>query len=244
MDRLPGLIRVLLENLRDITPLLLVVGFFYSAVLRVPPPEIATTLVGVLLVVLGLAFFVRGLTMSLFPLGEGLADAFARRGNLFLLLGFAFAIGFGSTVAEPALHTVAAKAGAVAAEAGLVPGGTDSAATAAVALRYAASVGVGFAVALACLRIVFGWPAWWFLLGGYGLVAGLGLVRDTPFLGVAIDAGAAATSAINIPLIAALGIGLASIIRGRRPLADGFGVVAMASLMPMLVVLLGALVLG
>lgn len=244
MDRLPGLVRVLIENLRDLAPLVVVVGFFYAVVLRVPPSDIGTKLSGAVLVVLGLTFFVRGLAMSLFPLGEGLADTFARRGNVLLLLAFAFAIGFGSTVAEPALAAVAMKAGNSAAEAGLVAGGEEGAASIALALRYAASVAVGIAVVLGCLRIILGWPAWWFLLGGYGLAALLAFVQDTPLLGVAFDAGAAATSAINIPLIAALGIGLASVLRGRQPLADGFGVVALASLMPMLVVLLGALALG
>jgi len=209
-----------------------------------PPPAIGTKLAGLLLVLFGLTFFVRGLSMSLFPLGEGLADTFARRGNVILLLSFAFAIGFGSTVAEPALLSVTRQAAMAAAEAGLVEGGEAGAMRTALLLRYAASAAVGVAVVLGCLRILLGWPAWWLLLGGYGLVAALGLMRDTPLLGVAFDAGAAATSAINIPLIAALGIGLASVIRGRRPLADGFGIVALASLMPMLVVLLGAMVLG
>jgi|LNFM01.2.fsa_nt_gb hypothetical protein len=244
MHRLPGLLRVLLENLRDLAPLLVVVGFFYAVVLGAAPPAIGTKLAGLLLVLFGLTFFVRGLSMSLFPLGEGLADTFARRGNVILLLSFAFAIGFGSTVAEPALLSVTRQAAMAAAEAGLVEGGEAGAMRTALLLRYAASAAVGFAVVLGCLRILLGWPAWWLLLGGYGLVAALGLMRDTPLLGVAFDAGAAATSAINIPLIAALGIGLASVIRGRRPLADGFGIVALASLMPMLVVLLGALVLG
>jgi len=244
MDRLPALLRVLLATLRDIVPLLLLVGFFYGVVLRAPPADPGAVLAGAVLVVLGLAFFVHGLSMSLFPLGEGLADTLARRGNLGVLLAFAFAIGFGSTVAEPALYAVTMKAAAAAAEAGLVTGGEAAETRAGVALRYAVSASVGCAVALGCLRIVLGWPAWWFLLGGYVLVAVLGLVRDTKLLGVAFDAGAAATSAINIPLIAALGIGLAAAIRGRRPLADGFGVVALASLMPMLVVLLAAMALG
>jgi hypothetical protein len=243
MDRLPRFLRLLLENLRDLAPLVLVVAFFQAVVLREAPPDLAAKLAGAALVVLGLTLFVRGLSMSLFPLGEGLADTFARRGNLALLLAFAFAIGFGSTVAEPALHAVTKQAAAAAAAAGRIAG--DGAAERyALTLRYAASAAVGVAVALGCLRIILGWPAVWFLLGGYGLVAALALLGKTPMLGVAADAGAAATSAINIPLIAALGIGLASTIRGRRPLADGFGVVALASLMPMLTVLVGALVMG
>ncbi len=243
MDRLPGLVRVLIENLRDLAPLLLVVGFFYAVVLGTSPPEIGTMLAGLMLVLFGLTFFGRGLAMSLFPLGEGLADTFARRGNVLLLLAFAFAIGFGSTVAEPALLAVTMKAAMAAADAGLVAGGEAGAARTALVLRYAAAAAVGLAVVLGCLRILIGWPVWWLLLGGYGLAALLALTRDTPLLGVAFDAGAAATSAINIPLIAALGIGLASAIGGRRPLADGFGLVALASLMPMLVVLLGSLLL-
>ncbi|MFN6953292.1 MAG: DUF1538 family protein [Acetobacteraceae bacterium] len=244
MDRLHGLPRVLLENVRDLLPLLLVVVFFYAVVLGAAPAKMDVRLAGVVLLVLGLAFFVRGLSMSLFPLGEGLADAFARRGNAALLLAFAFAIGFGSTVAEPALHAVTLKAGTTAVEAGLVAGGEEAAARIALILRVAASVAVGLAVTLGCLRILFGWPAWWLLAGGYGAVALLAFASDSPLAGVAFDAGAAATSAINIPLTAALGIGLASALRDRRPLADGFGVVALASMMPMLVVLLGALVLG
>lgn len=244
MDRLPDLVRVLLENFRDLLPLLIVVGFFYGVVIGASPPDLGRSIAGALLVVLGLTFFVRGLAMSLFPLGEYLADTFARRGNVVLLLAFAFAIGFGSTFAEPALHAITVKAGSTAVEAGLIGGGDDAAGRTALVLRYAAAAAVGVAVVLGCLRILFGWPAWWLLLGGYGLVTLLALLRETPLSGVAFDAGAAATSAINIPLIAALGIGLASVLRDRRPLADGFGMVALASMMPMLAILLGALVLG
>lgn len=243
-DRLPELLRVLAGNARDLVPLAVVLAIFYGLVLGASPPDIADTIAGALLVLLGLTFFVRGLSMSLFPLGEALADTFARRGNAALLLAFAFAIGFGSTVAEPALLAVATKAGAAAAAAGLAPDGPRGAATVATMLRYAASIAVGVAVVLGCLRVILGWHPAWLLLGGYGTVALLALARPTPLLGIAFDAGAAATSAINIPLIAALGIGLASVLGGRKPLADGFGIVALASMMPMLVILLGAALLG
>jgi hypothetical protein len=243
MHRLPGLGRVLLESLRDLAPLLLVVGVFYGLVLRVPPPGIGERLAGAALVLVGLAFLVRGLAMSLFPLGEALADTFARRGSVPLLLAFAFAIGFGSTVAEPALQAVAVQAGSAAAAAGLVADGDAGAGRLALLLRYTTALAVGAGVMLGCLRILLGWPSWWLPLGGYGAAALLALAGETPLQGAAFDAGAAATSAINIPLIAALGIGLASAIRGRRPLADGFGLVALASVMPMIALLLGALLL-
>lgn len=243
MQHFAALFRVAFENARDLAPFLLVVVAFQLAVVREPMPELGTKLVGGALVLGGLTLFVRGLSMSLFPLGEGLAETFARRGNLALLLAFAFAIGFGSTVAEPALGAVVTQAAEAAAAAGLVSDGAEGVERYALALRYAASAAVGLAVTLGCWRIVMGWPAFWFVLALYGGITALALASGTPLLGVAFDAGAAATSAINIPLIAALGVGLAGSIRGRRPLVDGFGLVALASLMPMLAIILGAAVL-
>jgi hypothetical protein len=243
MQHFAALSRVAIENARDLAPFLLVVVAFQLVVVREPMPELGTKLPGGALVLGGLTLFVRGLSMSLFPLGKGLAETFARRGNLALLLAFAFAIGFGSTVAEPALAAVVARAAEAAPAAGLVSDGTEGVERYALLLHYAASAAVGLAVLLGCWRIVMGWPAFWFVLGLYGVIAVLALAFGTPLLGVAFDARAAATSAINIPLIAALGVGLAGSIRGRRPPVDGFGLVALPSLMPMLAIILGAAVL-
>src|SRR5690606_2740016 len=176
---------------------------------------------------------------SLFPLGERLAEEFARKGNLGLLLLFAFAVGFGSTVAEPALIAVAEQA----ATAMVSDRGGDLRITALV-IRLATSAAVGVAVVLRCLRISRGWPAYAPVLAAYGLALLLVILHPTNMLGIAFDAGAAATSAINIPLIAALGIGLATVLEGRSPLVDGFGAVALASAMPMLIILAGSAVLG
>ncbi len=237
------LLRLGTETARDVAPVVLVIAVFQLFVIGEPLPELGDRLIGLVLVLIGLTLFVRGLVMSIFPLGDGLAHALARRGSLALLLVFAFAIGVASTVAEPALAAVTGQAAEAAAAAGLI---TDS--EAAVQrygdiLRYASAVAVGAAVMLGVLRTALGWPVAWFVLSGYGLAALLA-ATGTPLASVAFDAGAAATSAINIPLITALGLGLASMIRGRSALVDGFGIVALASLMPMLTILAGSLLLG
>jgi Protein of unknown function (DUF1538) len=243
MQQLAILFRLVLQNARDLLPIVLVVAFFQGAVLRQPMPDLGSKLLGAVLILVGLTLFVRGLSMSLFPLGESLAGAFARRGNLALLLVFAFALGFGSTVAEPALFAVVSQAAETASTAGLIGDAPGQADRYALTLRYVASAAVGVAVALGCWRIIMGWPVAWFVLGGYGLASVVALAGSTPLLGVALDAGAAATSAINVPLIVALGTGLATMLRNRSPLVDGFGLVALASLMPLLSILLGSLVL-
>lgn len=243
MQQIVDLGRLIVSNARDVLPVVLVIALFQGAVIGKPIPQLCDMLIGLAFVLVGLTFLVRGLTISVFAIGQDLADALAKRGNLALLLVFAFALGFSSTVAEPALHSVARKGAAAAAAAGLLEGGSGADVRFAVVLQYASSAAVGLALAIGCLRIVLGWPLAWLVVGGYGLVALLVLTGASPLAGVALDAGAAATSVINIPLITALGVGLASAIRGRNPMSDGFGMVALASLMPILAVLIAAAIL-
>ena len=230
----------LIQNGRDLAPVILVIAFFQLLILQEPVPDLTGKIVGLGFVLLGLTLFLAGLSVSLFPLGERLAEEFARRANLWLLLAFAFAIGFGSTVAEPALIAVAEQA----ATAMVSTDAPDEIARTALVLRLATSAAVGLAVVLSCVRILLGWPALAPILAIYGAACLLVLAQPSPMSGIAFDAGAAATSAINIPLIAALGIGLATVLEGRSPLADGFGAVALASAMPMITILLGALFFG
>lgn len=241
-DQLAALLKELGRNLRDLIPILCVVVLFQWLVIGQPMPQVERRLGGVILALLGLTLFVRGLTMSIFPLGESLADGLAQRGSLWLLIVFGFALGFGSTVAEPALAAVADQAALAVASA--ETGGAEwEAARFSLFLRYTVASAVGLAVALGVLRIVKGWPIAWFVLPGYGVAAALAMVSDASLPGIAFDAGAAATSAINIPLMMALGVGLASMIRERTPLVDGFGLVALASLMPAMVILIVSLVM-
>lgn len=233
-------LRSLVQTGRDLAPIVLMVAFFQLLVLQEPVPDLLGKVIGALLVLLGLALFLTGLSMSLFPLGERLAEEFARKANLGLLLLFAFAVGFGSTVAEPALIAVAEQAAAA-----MVPNEeSGDLATTALVLRIATSAAVGLAVVLSCVRIIRGWPALAPVLAVYGLALVVTVLHPSPMEGIAFDAGAAATSAINIPLIAALGIGLATVLEGRSPLADGFGAVALASAMPMITILVGSAIIG
>jgi len=232
------------RNLRDLLPILCVVVLFQLLVIREPTPELERRIGGAIFALVGLTLFVRGLSMSIFPLGDGMADWLARRGSLTLLLGFGFAIGFGSTVAEPALSAVADQAALALTGKKSATGGDDGqAARFSLFLRYTVAIAVGIAVAVGVLRIVKGWSITWFVLPGYALATVLALISQSALSAIAFDAGAAATSAINIPLMLALGVGLASMIRGRNPLLDGFGLVALSSLIPMVVILLFSFVL-
>jgi Protein of unknown function (DUF1538) len=232
----------LLQSARDLAPVLLVVIFFQLFVIREPLPGIEQKIFGFVFVLIGLTLFVRGLDMSIFPLGENLAYSLARSGSLLLLISFAFLLGFGSTFAEPALNVVIATVSEVAAADTVISTGPDGPRKFATALRYGISASVGLGVAIGAVRIVLGWPAAPPVLIGYCLALLLAIGAPAALGGVAFDAGAAATSAINIPLITALGVGIATVIRNRNPMMDGFGLVAFASVMATIAILLGAYV--
>jgi len=193
-------------------------------------------------VVLGLAFFVRGLEMGLFPLGEAMAQAFAKKGSVVWMLGFAFALGFGTTVAEPALIAVAAEAAKTAAEGGLIAANEDSLKDYAYGLRMTVAVSVGVAIVIGVVRIIKGWPIHWVIISGYLCIVVLTFFAPPEIVGIAYDSGGVTTSTITVPLVTALGVGLATSIRGRNPMTDGFGLIAFASLTPMMFVMVYGMV--
>ena len=243
MVNLRALITALIATLRDMLPILLTIAVFQGVVLGRAPENPIALLAGFVAVLVGLTLMVRGLETSLFPIGEALADVMARRGHPLWLMGFAFALGFGSTVAEPALAAVAAEAaGAMIADPDF-PASEPRRAALALQIRYGVAVALGLALMLGVWRILKGWPLIWLVLPGYVLIALVAVVTDAPFVAVALDAGTAATSVINIPLMLALGIGMASVLRSRNALVDGFGMVVLASLTPMLFFLASAFVL-
>lgn len=231
-------LRLLLSALRDLAPIILVIGFFQFVVLQQPFPNLVPIITGLALVLLGLAFFIQGLEMGLFPLGESMANAFAHKGSVFWLLAFAFALGFGTTVAEPALIAVAAEAAEAAAEAGLIEPDADSRDTYALGLRYTVAISVGIALLVGVFRILKGWPVPVLIIGGYLTVVALTFIAPPEIVGVAYDSGGVTTSTITVPLVTALGVGLATALGGRNPLIDGFGLIAFASLTPMMFVML------
>ncbi len=218
-------------------PIVLVLGFFQLVVLQQPIPNFGQILVGFFLVVLGLTFFIQGLEMGLFPIGESMAYAFAKKGSVFWLVTFAFALGFGTTVAEPALIAVADEAAKVAAEGGMIAA-TEAAMTSyATGLRYTVALSVGIAILVGVLRILKGWPIHYLIIGGYAGVVVMTFFAPQEIIGIAYDSGGVTTSTITVPLVTALGVGLASSIRGRNPMTDGFGLIAFASLTPMIFVM-------
>ena len=229
--------RQTLGSLRDLAPIFAVIAFFQIVVLQQPFPDLVNVAVGLVAVVLGLALFIQGLESGLFPLGEALAEGMARKGSVTALLAMAFCLGFGTTVAEPALIAVAAEAADVAAEAGFIRASQAAREGYAFELRMVVAVAVGLAIVLGVLRIVKGWPIHRFIIGGYVLVMVMTLFAPEEIVGVAYDSGGVTTSTITVPLITALGVGLASSIRGRNPMLDGFGLIAFASLTPMICVL-------
>ncbi len=218
--------------------MVLVVVFFQLVVLQQPIPNLLELLIGILLVIIGLTFFISGLEMALFPIGESLAHALARKGSLTWLLIFAFALGFGTTVAEPALIAVADEAAAVASAAGAIGAGKEAQNAYADGLRLTVAFSVGFAIVLGVIRTIKGWPMHWLIAGGYLLVVAVTFFAPDEIIGIAYDSGGVTTSTITVPLVTALGVGLASSIRGRSPMVDGFGLIALASLTPIIFVML------
>lgn len=234
---LRSIARYALGSALDLAPIVVVISFFQVVVLQSHLDGIFGLVAGALFVLAGLTLFIFGLEIALFPIGESLAYALARKGSLFWLVTFAFFLGFGTTIAEPALTAVANEASLVAARAGAIDD-TDKARDAyVIGLRVTVAVSVGIALTLGVLRIVFAWSLPLMIISGYVLVILMTTAAPAEIVGIAYDSGGVTTSTITVPLVAALGVGLASSIRDRNPMTDGFGLIAFASLTPILFVM-------
>jgi hypothetical protein len=210
---------------KDLMPIIIVVALFQIFVIKTMPDHLLSMCIGLFVVAVGLALFIRGLEIGIFPVGENLANDFAQKGSLFWLLCFAFLIGFSTTIAEPALIAIADKASIISA------GRID-----AFYLRLTVAFSVGFAISLGVLRILLGHPIHYYIITGYILVVSVTFFAPVEIIGLAYDSGGVTTSTVTVPLVAALGIGLSSSIKGRNPAIDGFGLIAFASLTPMIFV--------
>lgn len=229
--------RELRESAMALMPIVVVVAFFEYVVLRESIPNLGQITAGAIMVVLGLALFVRGLQMALFPIGEDMAYNFVRRGSLWWLLVFAFTLGFGTTVAEPALIAIADEAARIASDGKVIAATEDAQDSYALGLRLTVAVSVGFALLIGVFRILKGWPVQYLIIAGYVGVVVMTFFAPREIIGIAYDSGGVTTSTVTVPLVAALGIGLASSVKGRDPLIDGFGLIAFASLTPMIFVM-------
>jgi len=225
MLSLASFIQLLKESFRDLLPIILVILFFQLAIIQTIPENWVSTAVGLFIVAIGLAIFLLGLEVGIFPVGEKLASDFAHKGSTLWIVLFAFMIGFGTTVAEPALVVIAQKA------ADISCGRID-----ALTLRMVVAFSVGIAIVIGVWRIIKGHPIHYYIISGYILVVAATAFSPKEIVGLAFDLGGVTTSTVTVPLVAALGIGLASTIKGRNPVLDGFGLIAFASLTPMIFV--------
>jgi len=217
--------KLLLDSFKDLLPIILVISFFQIFILQQVPQNLGSIILGLIIVAVGLAVFIQGLEIGIFPIGENLAHEFAAKGSVIWLLIFAFAIGFSTTVAEPALIAIAKKAQ-------IISDGRIDADT----LRLTVAFSVGLAIALGSWRIITGHPIHLYIITGYVIVVLFTFFVPVEIVGLAYDSGGVTTSTVTVPLVAALGVGLASSIRGRNPVIDGFGLIAFASLTPMIFV--------
>jgi hypothetical protein len=227
-------------TLLDVLPIVFILGFFQLVVLRQKIANFGRMVVGSAYVVIGLALFLVGLEEALFPLGKELARQLTNPeflgsaraggplswGDYYWVYLFAAAIGFATTIAEPALIAVSIKASKVS-------GGTISS----WGLRLAVAVGVAVSLAVGAFRIVTGTPLHLYMIAGYGFVIVQTFLAPKLIVPLAYDSGGVTTSTVTVPLVTALGLGLASTVPGRSPLLDGFGLIALASLFPMISVM-------
>jgi hypothetical protein len=242
MDLILNASRFVLDSALDVAPIVFFLFVFQLFVMRERIQNVQQVLVGFAFVTVGLGLFLVGLEQTLFPLGRLMAQqltdpAFLEKvhghigealvwQDFYWVYLFAAAIGFSTTLAEPALMAVSIKANEVSGGAVGVWG-----------LRVAVALGVGFGVALGCFRIITGLPLQYFIAAGYLVVIVQTTMAPKMIVPLAYDSGGVTTSTVTVPLITALGLGLAEAVPGRSPLLDGFGLVAFASLFPIISVL-------
>jgi len=242
-DSLTTLAHDVAGSLRDLLPIVLVITVFQIFVFEESATRLLSMAGGGLLVVLGLAFFIFGLRLALFPVGESLANALARKGSVFWLIVFAFVLGFGTTIAEPALIAIAAEAAEVAAAEDAIAASAEARKSYALGLRLTVALAVGVALVIGVMRILANWSLPLLIIGGYCLVVLLTTIAPKEIVGVAYDSGGVTTSTVTVPLVTALGVGLAGSLKGRNAMTDGFGLIAFASLTPILFVLAYGIIL-
>lgn len=232
----------LLTMLRDVLPIMAILFGFQFLLLRKPIRNPGRVFLGLLFVILGLTLFLEGLEMALFPLGRLMAEQLTApefiHGEALATLGevawndygwvyvFAATIGFSTTIAEPALLAVAMKANQVSAGTITIRG-----------LRVAVAIGAAIGVALGTFRIVTGTPLHWYIIAGYVVVIIQTAMAPRKIIPLAYDSGGVTTSTVTVPLVAALGLGLAETIPGRSPILDGFGLIAFTALFPIMSVM-------
>jgi len=241
MEWLTHFAGVFLSTVKDVLPILVIIVGFQVFILKKPIPNLRRVIIGFAYVLLGLSLFLQGLDQALFPLGRLMAEQLTNPAfihgvenftgtvkwqDYFWVYIFAIAIGFSTTIAEPSLMAVAIKANQVS-------GGSIGV----WGLRISVAIGVAAGIGLGTFRIVTGYPLHWFIITGYFIVIIQTFYAPRMIIPLAYDSGGVTTSTVTVPLVAALGLGLAETVPGRNPLMDGFGLIAFASLFPIMSVM-------
>ena len=244
MEVLSAILAVTMDTVMDVLPIAAIIFGFQFAVLRQKPANLGEILAGFAWVLVGLSLFLLGLEWCLFPLGRLMAEQLTDPSFIHAAQGagtsletinwrdyywvyiFAFLIGFSTTIAEPSLIAVAIKANEVSGGAVGIWG-----------LRLSVALGVAIGISLGCYRIVVGDPIHWYIISGYVIVVIQTSIAPKMIIPLAYDSGGVTTSTVTVPLVAALGLGLSETVPGRNPLIDGFGLIAFASLFPILSVM-------
>ncbi|TQV76862.1 DUF1538 domain-containing protein [Aliikangiella marina] len=244
METLLEILNVIVTTVKDVIPIAVIIFGFQFLVIRKKPANLGQILTGFVWVLIGLSLFLIGLEWALFPLGKIMAEQLTAPSFIQSLGGisdiageiswqdyywvyiFAFCIGFSTTIAEPSLIAVAIKANEVSAGAIGIWG-----------LRIAVALGVAIGISLGCYRIVVGDPIHWYIIVGYVIVVIQTSFAPKLIIPLAYDSGGVTTSTVTVPLVAALGLGLSQTVPGRNPLIDGFGLIAFASLFPIMSVM-------
>lgn len=238
-------LEILGNTLLDVLPIILLIGFFQLIVIKKSIPHLNKVLIGFVFVILGLAFFLIGLEMALFPIGKEMADQLAAPSfissyfsgrlealNYYWIYLFSGAIGFSTTIAEPSLLAVAIKVEKA-----------SSKTVGQFSLRITVAIGVAIGLTLGAYRIVSGTPLYLYILVGYITVVILSLLAPKNLVPLAYDSGGVTTSTVTVPIVFALGVGLANAVPDRNPAVDGFGLIAFASVFPIISVLLYAIIM-
>jgi len=222
-----------LEVLQAILPITVAVLILRLTVIRMPASLVFQLLIGASMAIAGMVLFLLGVKIGLLPMGEAIGAELPRRGSLFYVVAIAFLIGFAVTIAEPDVI--------------VLTGQVDTVSEGSISenlLIYIIAIGIGFFVAVAIVRIIFGFPIAYLLAAGYVIILILSFFTPAKFVPVAFDSGGVTTGPMTVPVILALGIGFSSVLAGKSAFSDGFGLIGLASMGPIIGVMLLGVIMG
>jgi len=221
------------EVITAIMPLILIVVILQFAIVKMPANLFIQFIIGAIMVIIGMVFFLIGVDIGILPMGKALGAELPRRSSLPLIIGIAFLIGFAATIAEPDVIVLTNQVD-------MVSGG----AIGKNVLIYIIAIGVAFFVAMAMLRILLGFPIAYLISAGYIIIMILAFFTPAEFVPVAFDSGGVTTGPMTVPIILALGLGFSSVLAGKSAMSDGFGLIGLASIGPVIGVMVMGMVLS